>query len=142
MSKPDLISLSLQQLALAKQKIRENEAVLSENKHLLHIQQDNNKDLERQIAATKKQSDKLLQDVKEQETNLIGLQDEVRVSDRAERALRTSCLILFTSGSCVLQLKSYKNTLNRCSSDLKSLMSTIARRNKELNKNKEKSVKH
>ncbi|KAM4557423.1 coiled-coil domain-containing protein 39 [Fundulus diaphanus] len=98
-------------LAQGKQQIRERNASITEMKHMLDAQRNNNTELQRNIAAKRKQAAMLRQDLKKQEENLASMQDE---------------------------FDGYKTTLDRHRSEVRSVTSQISRMKKEIERNNQK----
>uniref|UniRef100_A0A3Q2DNE6 Coiled-coil domain-containing protein 39 n=1 Tax=Cyprinodon variegatus TaxID=28743 RepID=A0A3Q2DNE6_CYPVA len=102
-------------LAQGKQQIWERNASITELKHRLDTEMKNNEELQRNIAAKKRQGVILQQQLKEQEDDIGRMQDE---------------------------LKSSKVMLDGNLSDVRFMKSQISRMKKDIARNDEKSVKH
>lgn len=72
------LSPSIQQLAETNQVNRERNDTLTEMRHLQESQVNDNTDKEKKLAATNRQTAKLRLDFKQQESNYVQMQDEVR----------------------------------------------------------------
>ena len=59
---------------------REREALIKEKKNFLASEVENNKECERKIAVAERQAARLRQQLQEQESNRMRLQDEVSVT--------------------------------------------------------------
>nr|XP_057923727.1 coiled-coil domain-containing protein 39 [Doryrhamphus excisus] len=101
-------------LSQTNQIIRERNNTLRETKHLHDSQMSDNKEIEKKLTSTNRQATKLRQDLKEQEKNCITMRDE---------------------------LKSYKTSLDRTSSNVESMKSNICRLKEEIQKNNAKLKK-
>ncbi|KAJ0011757.1 hypothetical protein NQD34_012732, partial [Periophthalmus magnuspinnatus] len=92
-------------LAEMNHQVREKNDTISEKKHLLESQQNNNKETERKVMIASQLGVKLQQELKEHESNYNRLKDE---------------------------LSTYKNTLERTTSDVDAATSHISRLKKEI----------
>lgn len=71
--------LFLQLLAQVNQEVREKEATIKEKKNFLDREVENNRELERKIAAAERLATKLRQELQEKESSRVRLQDEVSI---------------------------------------------------------------